>query len=242
MDRLTGKTVLVTGASSGIGRAVALSCAQAGADVALVARSRGALEEVARLVQEAGGRAVVCVADVGDEAQILAAVDEAHRALGPIHVLVNNAGMNVTERTIRDTSSQQWRQLMEVNLTSAFLFTKAILPEMIERGGGTIINLASRSTLHPGLLGGVAYSASKQGMDALTQITNEEANAHGVRACMLCPGTVNTPIVDRRSRPPSPTERQHLLQPEDVAEVVLLMASLPPRVNVELVSMVQTVG
>lgn len=237
MKPLAGRKILVTGASSGFGRGIALACAAAGADLALVGRDQGRLEDVAGLVRTEGVQAVVCVADIADETQVLAAVAQAQEALGRIEVLVNNAGMNVTQRSIKDTSSAQWRQLIEVNLTAAFLFTKAVLPEMVARAEGTIINVASRAALHPHLAGGVAYSTSKQGMDALTQVTNEEANPHGVRACLLCPGVGNTPLLDRRPAPPPPEQRIKMLQPEDLGAVVVLVASLPQRVNVDLVSM-----
>lgn len=241
MKRLQDKTMLITGASSGFGRGIALACAAEGARLALVGRDEGRLSEVAHLAGAAGGEAVICAADIADEGQILAAVDKARSALGQIDVLVNNAGMNVTQRSIADTGADQWRQLLSVNLTAAFIFTKAVLPEMIARQAGTIINVASRAALHPHLAGGVAYSTSKQGMDALTQVTNEEANPHGVRACLLCPGVGNTPLLDRRPKPPSPEQRLKMLQPEDLGAVVVLIASLPPRVNIDLVSMRPTV-
>lgn len=240
MQRLTGQTILITGASSGFGRAIALACAAEGANVALVARREKELQEVATLAQTEGSRVVVCVADVADEDQVLTAVTRAKEELGPIDVLVNNAGMNVPQRSIQDTSSGQWRQLLEVNLTSAFLFTKAILPTMKAREQGTIINLASRAATHPHLAGGVAYSTSKMGMDALTQVTNEEANPYNVRACLLCPGVGNTPILDRRPSPPPMEQRLKMLQPEDVAAVVVLIASLPARVNIEQISLKPT--
>ena len=175
MSRLTNKSVLVTGASSGIGKAIALSSAKQGARVALVARNRDALDLVASEIMVSGGQAIVCPADVADEAQVLVSVQQALQQIGPIDVLVNNAGMNVTERSIQDTSSEQWRQLLAVNLTSAFLYTKAVLPGMKERRQGTIVNLASRAALHPDVAGGVAYSTSKMGMDALTQVTKRRS-------------------------------------------------------------------
>jgi NADP-dependent 3-hydroxy acid dehydrogenase YdfG len=229
--------MLITGASSGFGRGIALACAAAGADLTLVGRDATRLDEVAGLARQAGVQASTCVADIADEAQVLAAVEQARAALGRIDVLVNNAGMNVTQRSIKDTSSDQWRQLLAVNLTAAFLFTKAVLPEMIARQEGSIINVASRAALHPHLAGGVGYSTSKQGMDSLTQVTNEEANPHGVRACLLCPGVGNTPLLDRRPTPPPPEQRLKMLQPEDLGAVVVLLASMPPRVNIDLVSM-----
>ena len=168
------------------------------------------------------------------------AVEQARTALGQIDILVNNAGMNVTQRSIADTTAEQWRQLLNVNLTAAFLFTKLILPEMVARSAGTIINVASRAALHPHLAGGVGYSTSKMGMDALTQVTNEEANPHNVRACLLCPGVGNTPLLDRRPKPPPQEQRMKMLQPEDVATVALMVAAMPPHVNVELISMLPT--
>lgn len=240
MKRLVGKKILITGASSGFGHGIALACAAEGAELALVGRNEQRLQAVAEQVKAEGGQAVVCVADIADEAQILAAVAQAKATLGQIDVLINDAGMNVTQRSIKDTSSEQWRQLIDVNLTAAFIFTKALLPDMIARQEGTIINVASRAALHPHLAGGVGYSTSKQGMDALTQVTNEEANQHGVRACLLCPGVGNTPLLDRRPVPPPQEQRLKMLQPEDVAAVAVLIAAMPPRVNIELVSMLPT--
>jgi len=240
LKRLAGKKILITGASSGFGRGIALACAAEGADLALVARDTERLQAVADLARAQGSEVVICPANIADQTQVLAAVAHAKVALGQIDVLVNDAGMNVTQRSIKDTSLEQWRQLLDVNLTSAFLFTKAILPDMIARQAGTIINVASRAALHPHLAGGVGYSTSKQGMDALTQVTNEEANPHGVRACLLCPGVGNTPLLDRRPVPPPLDVRAKMLQPEDLGAVVVLIASMPPHVNIELVSMLPT--
>ncbi len=231
---------MITGASSGFGRAIALACAAEGANVALVARRENELREVAALAEAEGVRAVVCPADVGDETQVLAAFEAAKNALGSIDILVNNAGTNVTARSIQDTSSDEWRLLLDVNLTSAFLFTKAVLPEMKARQSGLIINLASRAALYPGIGGGVGYSTSKMGMDALNQITNQEANSLGVRACLICPGSANTAIVDRRPKPPTAEEREKLLQSEDIAATVILVATLPPRAHIELIMMKPT--
>lgn len=240
MKRLAGKKILITGASSGFGRGIALACAAEGADLALVARDTERLQAVADLARAQGSEVVICPANIADQTQVLAAVAHAKVALGQIDVLVNDAGMNVTQRSIKDTSLEQWGQLLDVNLTSAFLFTKAVLPDMIARQAGTIINVASRAALHPHLAGGVGYSTSKQGMDALTQVTNEEANPHGVRACLLCPGVGNTPLLDRRPVPPPLEQRAKMLQPEDLGAVVVLIASMPPHVNIELVSMLPT--
>ncbi len=240
MKRLEGKNVLVTGASSGIGRAVALSCAQEGANVALVARRADRLQEVAAQIRELGVGAAVCTADVGVEAECLAAVTAAQEALGPIDVLVNNAGTNLKNRSIQETSTDEWRRILEINLTSAYVFTKALLPAMIDRQDGVIINIASRAAMSPSVFAGVSYSASKIGMEALTKVTNEEANAHNVRACVIHPGEVETEILVYRPTPVSAERLARMMQGEDIAEAVVFVASLPARANVDYISIKPT--
>ena len=240
MGALEGKTIIVTGASSGFGEAIAIACAAEGANVSLVARRREALESVAEAARNAGGQALVCPADVSDDAQIQNALDKTRSAFGPIDILVNNAGINVTERSIGDTSAEQWRELMDVNLTSAFIFTKAVLPEMITRGDGLIVNLASRAGMYPSLKAGVGYSASKIGMEALNTVTNEEGNPHGVRACLFNPGAGNTPIIDRRPVKFSQEQKLKMIQSEDIAATVVFLATLPPRVHIDFLSMMPT--
>ncbi|MDE2637676.1 MAG: SDR family oxidoreductase [Chloroflexota bacterium] len=240
MGSLDGKTIIVTGASSGFGEAIALACAEAGANVSLVARRKELLDSVAEAARAIGGQALVCPADVSDDEQICAALEKTRAQFGRIDVLVNNAGFNHTERSIADTSAEQWRELMEVNLTSAFVFTKAVLPEMKERGDGLIINLASRAGMYPSLLAGVGYSASKIGMEALNTVTNEEGNPHGVRACLFNPGAGNTPIIDRRPVKFSAEQKALMIQSEDIAATVVFLASLPPRVHIDFLSMMPT--
>lgn len=240
MGALASKTIIVTGASSGFGEAIAFACAAAGANISLIARRKELLESVAETIRAQGGQALVCPADVSDDRQIYAALQRTRAAFGPVDVLVNNAGLNVTERSIADTSPEQWRELMEVNLTSAFVFSKAVLPEMIERGDGLIINLASRAGMYPSLKAGVGYSASKIGMEALNTITNEEGNPHGVRACLFNPGAGNTPIIDRRPVKFSAEQKANMIQSEDIADTVVFLASLPPRVHIDFLSMMPT--
>lgn len=244
MGALGNKTIIVTGASSGFGEAIAIACCRAGANVSLVARRRELLEtvaETARSLNRSGsGQALVCPADVSDDDQIHAVVERTRATFGPVDVLVNNAGYNVTERSIADTSAEQWRDLLAVNLTSAFVFTKAVLPEMKERGDGLIINLASRAAMYPSLLAGVGYSSSKIGMEALNIVTNEEGNPQGVRACLFNPGAGNTPIMERRPVVPGPEQKARMIQSEDIAAAVVFLASLPPRVHIDVLSMMPT--
>ena len=240
MGHLKDKTIIVTGASSGFGEAIALACAAEGASVSLVARRVEALERVAADIRAKGGQALVCPADVSDDEQVYAAVKRTRDVFGSIDILVNNAGANIPQRTIEETEPEQWRALLEVNLTSAFVFTRAVLPEMKTRGDGLIINIASRAAMVPNIRAGVAYSASKIGMEALNDIINEEGNAFGARACIVNPGAGNTPIMDLRPVHISQEERQKMIQSEDIAATVVYLAKLPKRVNVNLISMLPT--
>ena len=153
------------------------------------------------------------------------------------YVSVNNAGTNVTTRSIMDTDVQAWRMILEVNLTSAYILTKAVLPGMMKQECGTIINIASKAASNPSLVGGVAYSSSKRGMEALTVVTNQEGNPRNVRATVLNPGEGNTPILDRRSAPPNAESRSVMIQPQDLADLVVLVATLPQNVTVETVDL-----
>ncbi len=233
MKRLDGQVVLVTGASSGFGQAIALAYAAAGANLALNGRDEARLDQVAGAARAHGVQVLTQLGDVTDEATVVAATELATRELGPIDVLINNAGTNVRERRIQETSAEQWRDLLAVNLTAVFLFTRAVLPAMIARESGLIINVASHAAIHPTLASGVGYASSKMGVDALTRLTNEEGNPHNVRACLLCPGVGNTPLIDLRPNPPPAEQRPLMLQPEDIAEIAVFLATLPPRVNVE---------
>ena len=240
MGKLQDKNVIVTGASSGFGEAIAIACAAEGARVSLVARRQAALEAVATAIRQKGGQALVCAADVSDDDQIHAAIARTRDSFGAIDILINNAGMNIPQRSIEETTTEQWRRLLAVNLTSAYVFTKAVLPEMKERGGGLIVNLASRAAMSPSLRSGVGYGASKIGMEALNEVTNQEGGPYGVRACLFNPGIGNTPIIDNRAQAFSQEERMRMIQSEDIADTVVFVASLPPRVNINLISMVPT--
>ena len=240
MNNLSGQNVIVTGASSGFGEEIALQFAQAGAHLALVARREEMLRALAQRIEPLGVRALVCPCDVGDEAQVRAAVAKISAELGPIDVLVNNAGTNVPNRSIAATTTTDMQVVINVNLTSAFLFTNLLMPQMQARGAGTIINIASRAANFPSLLAGVAYSSAKMGMQALNRITNEEGNPHGVRACVINPGVAATPLLDRRPSPPPQDLRKLMMQAEDIAATVLYAASLPLRANADRIDLYPT--
>lgn len=237
---LTDRVVLVTGASSGFGEATALKFARRGARVALLARSADRLDDLARRIGETDGQAVSVPTDIGRAADLESAHAKVVRTLGHVEILVNNAGMNVPNRSVQDTTMAEWERIMDVNLKAAFQLTKLVLPEMKRRRRGTIVNVASRAANYPGLLSGVAYSSSKLGMRALNTVTNEEANPFNVRAILINPGVGATPILDRRPEPPPLAERERMLQAEDIADTIVFSAMLPYRACLELVNVYPT--
>ena len=239
--RLAGQAAVVTGAGSGIGRATALALGRAGARVVLAGRRPGALEDTAAALRAAGAVALTHPGDVTlpETAPALAAAAE--RAWGRLDILVNNAGANVPVRDLDQLSVDGWRTVFDANLHSTFLVTASALPLMRRQGGGTIVNVASVAGLTASLLSGPAYSAAKSAVVSFTQSVNLAERRHGVRACAICPGEVATPIMDLRPFPPSAEARATMLQPEDVADAILLVVSLPPRATVDLVTIRPTV-
>lgn len=233
MGALEGKVAVVTGAGSGIGRAAAVKLAEAGADVVIIARSQEALQVVAGEVQATGRRALVQALDVSDGSAVERAVQATLDAFGRIDILINNAGTNTPKRTLLDATAADWRLVVEINLTGAYLCTRAVLPTMQQQGEGTIINIASMAGKHASLLGGAAYSAAKAGVISLTQSINGEQRRHNIRATAISPGEVATPILDRRPVPPSPEDRRRMLQTEDLAAAIVFVASLPQRACIE---------
>jgi NAD(P)-dependent dehydrogenase (short-subunit alcohol dehydrogenase family) len=235
MGRLEGQVAVVTGAGSGIGRATALALAGAGARVALVGRRAAPLEEVRGLVEAGAGTALVVPADIAESDTGRRVVEAVVGHWDRLDVLVNNAGMNVPGRALDVVTEADWQAVLQVNLTGTFLLTQAALPVMRRQGSGTVVNVSSIAGYRPSPVSGPAYSAAKAAVNSFTESVNQAERRHGIRACAICPGEVATPIMDRRPVPPTPEERAAMLQPEDLAETVLLVASLPKRAAVELV-------
>jgi NADP-dependent 3-hydroxy acid dehydrogenase YdfG len=147
-------------------------------------------------------------------------------------ILVSNAGVNIVERRLEVLSPENWDYLMNVNATGAFNVVHAVLPQMRARKDGVIISISSIAGIRPSELGGAAYSAAKHAMDALTKVIGLEERENGIRACVISPGEVDTPILEARPVPVSDEHRARILQPEDVAAAAVFVASLPPRANV----------
>lgn len=233
MNSLEGKIVIVTGAGSGIGKSAAQMFAQRGARVVLVGRRKAVLEEVAAAIEKQGGQAWAYAAHIEKKAEVEALVSGVRRQLGPVDILVNNAGSAGKTLNARWIEEAEWEQVQDVNLKAVFLLSQAVLPDMLARRGGTIITVSSLAALRPNLLGGAAYGAAKAGVrNFMTYLHNTFRN-DGIRATCILPGEVNTPIMDNRASPPAPAVREQMVQPEDVAEAILLCASLPARTVIE---------
>ena len=227
---LTGRTALVTGASRGIGRAIALSLAGAGAAVACAARARDQIESTAAAIEASGGHARAFQLDVTNGGQVRAFVKDAEAALGPIDILVNNAGVTLDKPTL-DVSDEEWDHVLVTNLTSMFRCARAVAPGMIARGRGKIINLGSMY----GVLGVpryAAYCASKAAVGGLTRSLAAEWARHGIQVNCLAPGYVNTDIPRAAMADPKIRERflsripaRRIGEPEEVATLAVYLAS-----------------
>jgi NAD(P)-dependent dehydrogenase (short-subunit alcohol dehydrogenase family) len=224
------KVVIVTGAGTGIGQAVAIGFVNEGAKVAFVGRRVAMLEEAAAGLPAEQVLLLPC--DVADRAGVNEAVDQVRAEFGPVDILVNNAGTNTNPRSVSEVKPEDWDLTIAVNLTGAFNFARAVLPDMRAKKAGLIINVASMAGKRAGKVPGAAYSASKHGMVSLTYSIIEEEAQYGVRACVICPGEVNTPILDLRPVKVSDERKAQVLQPEDVAAAALFVAKLPQRASV----------
>jgi NAD(P)-dependent dehydrogenase (short-subunit alcohol dehydrogenase family) len=231
MSKLTGKAVLVTGGGSGIGLASARLLLQEGARVAITGRDESKLRRAADELN-AGERLIYRAADIADGEQVRALVEDVTRRLGRIDILVNNAGLNIKERSFRELTPENWHLLLGANLHGAFYCMHAILPQMRARRDGLIININSISGKRSNPLGGIAYNAAKHGLRGLAMGLAAEEKDNGIRVSSIYPGEVNTPILEARPTPVSEEKRQAMLQPEDVAAAVLLIATLPPRASI----------
>ena len=228
---LAGRRVLVTGGGTGIGAACALALAGQGCRVAISGRRNEPLTETAS--QFRGDPAIVIhTVDVGDRESANGLVEWATQSLGQVDVLIHAAGINVPKRSMVECSPDDWDQVMRINATGAYNMMHAVLPQMRDRQDGLIINITSIAGTRASALGGVAYSASKFAMSALTTcVANEERN-RSIRVTNIYPGEVETPILDKRPVPVSAEHRARILQPEDVAAAVVMIAGLPPRAHV----------
>jgi 3-oxoacyl-[acyl-carrier protein] reductase len=218
-------TALVSGATEGIGRATAFALGQAGFRVGVCARTGSKLERLVAELRGAGIAAAGRAGDVGAEADAAAIVAEVERQLGPVEVLVNNAGVLIGKR-LEELSLADWDTTMATNVRALFLLTRLVLPGMRDRRRGTIVNVASLAGRN-GFVGGTAYTASKHAVLGFSRSLMLEVRRDRIRVVAVCPGSVATAML--QDQPLLPSNPDKILTPEDVAETILHAVRLPPR-------------
>jgi NAD(P)-dependent dehydrogenase (short-subunit alcohol dehydrogenase family) len=225
------KTAVITGAGSGVGRAVAVALVQQGWRVALLGRRENALRETAQL---AGlDQCLVCPCDIRRPGAVEAVAKTVLSQFETVEVLVNAAGTNVPKRSLAELSPADYEEILGANLHGAYYCAQAFLPTMRRQKSGTIINVVSEAGKWASAKSGPAYVMSKFGQAGLNQSINAEERRHGIRACAIFPGDIDTPLLEKRPEPPSAEARQKMLRPEDVAACVILCVNLPPRAVAE---------
>lgn len=234
---MTNQTALITGASSGIGRAIALTFAKAGIDLILVSRSLEKLQAVRHEVTALGVKAQVYAVDLSLVEQVQPQIAKIVKEAGKLDILVNNAGMGYTG-TLSDTPLAHWQQVLDLNLTSVFQCMQGVLPLMREQKQGTIVNIASIAAKQS-FPGWGAYSVSKAGLVALSQtLAIEEPD---LRVITLCPGAVHTELWDSETVKVD-LNRAAMLTPEAVAQTVLYAVSLPPTAVITELTLMSNAG
>lgn len=230
MFDLNGKVAIVTGASSGIGRETAKLFAQQGARLVLAARGAPALEALAREIRADGGNAVALAGDVKDEAFARSLVEKAETLFGGLDIAFNNVGLVGEMGPITELELASWTEVMETNLTSAYLGAKHQIPAMLERGAGSLIFTSTFVGYTAGMPGMAAYAASKAGLIGLTQVLAAEYGSRGIRVNALLPGGTDTPMAtfktaDERAFVEGLHALKRIARPEEIARSALYLAS-----------------
>ena len=229
MQSLAGKTALVTGAGKGIGKAIAIALAQEGAHVGLIARTKKDLLAVAEEIKSLGVKVFIATADMADRFAVEAAIDTIQNELGSIDILINNAGTAAFGKFL-ELEPEVWENMIKVNLFGVYYATRAVLPQMIERKTGDIINISSTAGKTGNALTS-AYSASKFGVFGLSESLMQEVRKHNIRVTALAPSTVVTELANSANLITGDPER--VMHPEDFAEFVIAQLKLNRRVFVK---------
>jgi len=240
MGKLEGKVAWITGAGSGIGEATAHAMAKEGAIVALTGRRKEPLDTVAHAIEKAGGKALVEPGDVMDKAMAPAVVARIIKATGRLDVLVNNAGTNVTARTFAVLTPENLDYVIQANLNGAYYCVLAVLPQMRAQKDGFLIHTSSWAGRYVSPLSGTAYTASKHAVVAMSHSLNMEEFRNGIRSSVICPHEISTPILETRPVKVTEEERARMLQSEDMANLYVYIATQPPHVCINEVTIAPT--
>lgn len=233
---IKGKTALITGAGKGIGKATAIALANEGVNVGLVARTEADLTGLAEQLKETGVKVAIATADISSLEQVNKAVEALTNELGTFDILINNAGIGKFGGFM-DLDPEEWKNIVDVNLTGTYYVTRAVLPQLIEKQGGDIINISSTAG-QKGAPATSAYSASKFGLLGLTESLALEVRKHNVRVTALTPSTVATDLAVRENLTDGNPEK--VMQPEDLAEIIVSQLKLHPRIFIKSAGMWST--
>jgi len=231
MSRLDRKVAVITGGGTGIGEAVAKMCAASGAAVVITGRRKDVLEQVVRDIERDKGRALAVPGSISDEAHVRSVVIQAVQAFGKLNILINNAGIGAFGKALHEIDDPTWDDVLATNLTGVFRIIRAVVPEMLKAGGGSIVNISSIAG-QVGLPMLAAYSATKGGVDALTRCVAIDYAKQGIRCNAVSPGLVETPMAASLLDDPARTAQVLTAYPlgrpgtpEEVAKLVLFLAS-----------------
>jgi len=233
--KLAGKTALITGASAGIGWASALALAGEGANLVLTARRQERLTELESAVQKAGGKALSVIGDAREEETAVQAVKAATNSFGSLDILINNVGVG-NYKNLVDTSADEYDEMMDSNVRSTFLFTRHAVPVMIEQKSGTVLVVSSMAGIY-GFGGEAVYCATKFAQVGFAQALDKELRPHGIKVGAICPGGVKTEFALGKGRTEQSVAQSGMLDPEDVAGVILLACTQSPRSRIIEVQM-----
>ena len=231
MQNLTGHVAWITGAGTGIGESAALKLAAAGFTVVVSGRRPEPLDSLVERIVAAGGVASSEPLDVADKHAVSTVVQRILEAHGKIDICVLSAGINVTDRNWPVLTTDAWDDIIAIDLNGAFYCCHSVLPSMREQGQGLIINVSSMAAKGISALTGPAYISAKHAMNAMTASLLLEERNNGIRATVICPGEVATPILDARPVPVSDQDKARILQSEDLGDLVLFVAQQPPHIT-----------
>ena len=229
---LKNKVCLITGGGSGIGRATANKMAKEGARIIVVGRTQTKIDETVSGIKKDGGYASGYATDVSDQALVDDLVSSVIQEHSKIDLLLNNAGHSSKHRRLTTTTATEIQSVIDSNLIGTIYCSQAVVPHMISAEEGTIINIASIAGLSPSNLGGMIYSAVKAAVINFTGFLNDDLKNTGIRASVVIPGEVDTPILDNRPIPPDENARAKMVTAEDTAEAISMIARLPLRTNI----------